>query len=84
MDWITVLGLIAASCTTIAFLPQVIKAFRTRETKDISLLMYIVLVTGVFLWLVYGIIIEDIPLILANSLTLLFAAVVLVLKLKNG
>ncbi len=84
MDWITVLGLIAASCTTIAFLPQVIKAFRTRETKDISLIMYIVLVTGVFLWLVYGIIIEDIPLILANSLTLLFAAVVLILKLKNG
>lgn len=84
MDWITVLGLIAASCTTIAFLPQVIKAFRTRETKDISLLMYIVLVTGVFLWLVYGIIIEDIPLILANSLTLLFAAAVLILKLKNG
>jgi len=84
MDWITVLGLIAAMCTTIAFLPQVIKALKTRETKDISLAMYVVLVTGLFLWLIYGIIIRDLPLILANSITLLFAGVVLNLKLKNG
>ncbi len=84
MNWVTVLGLAAAFCTTIAFLPQVIKTLRTRRTRDISLVMYLVLVTGVLLWFIYGFIIGDLPLILANGATLALASVVLAMKLRNG
>jgi len=84
LNWVTVLGLAAAFCTTIAFLPQVIKTLRTRRTRDISLVMYLVLVTGVLLWFIYGFIIGDLPLILANGATLALASVVLAMKLRNG
>ena len=84
MNWVTVLGLAAAFCTTIGFLPQVIKTLRTRRTRDISLVMYLVLVTGVLLWFIYGFIIGDLPLILANGATLALASVVLAMKLRNG
>jgi len=84
MNWITILGLIAASCTTIAFLPQVIKTIKSKHTHDISMLMYIILTTGVSLWLVYGVLIRDLPLILANGITFVFAATVLILKIIHG
>ena len=84
MNWIIILGLIAASCTTIAFLPQVIKTIKSKHTQDISLMMYIILTTGVSLWLVYGLLIQDLPLILANGITLLFAVTVLILKIIHG
>jgi MtN3 and saliva related transmembrane protein len=82
MNWITLLGLCAAGCTTIAFLPQVIKTIRTKQTKDISFWMYFILVLGILLWLIYGILIGDIPLIVANTVTFLLAGMVFVLKLK--
>ena len=68
---ITLLGLIAATLTTIAFIPQVIKAWLSKSTKDISLIMYALVTTGILLWLIYGILISDIPLIFANVISLL-------------
>ena len=82
MNFITILGLVAATCTTISFLPQAIKAIRTRHTKDLSLGMYVLLTTGIILWLIYGVFKNDLPIILANGVTLVFAATILFLKIK--
>ncbi len=82
MELITLLGLVAATCTTISFLPQAIKTIRTKHTKDLSLGMYTVFTTGIFLWFLYGIWIKDLPLILANGLTLIFTATILFLIIK--
>ena len=84
LSWLTWVGLLAAFCSTAAFLPQVIKTWRTRSTKDISLVMFTILIIGIVLWLAYGIIIRDIPLIVANATTLLFAGTILFFKLKHG
>jgi MtN3 and saliva related transmembrane protein len=84
LPWLTWMGLLAAFCSTAAFLPQVVKTWRTRSTKDISIVMFMVLVIGILLWLAYGIMIQDIPLIVANSVTLLFAGTILFFKLKHG
>ena len=81
-EWTTFIGLIAAFCTTWAFLPQVLKTIKSRDTKAISLSMYIILTFGVFLWLLYGIIIGDLPLIIANSITFFLSTIVLVFKIK--
>ena len=84
MHWITIIGLLAATCTTIAFLPQVIKTVKTKETKDISRLMYIILTTGILLWVVYGLLTIDLPIILANTITFVLALIVLMLKIIHG
>ena len=84
MHWITIIGLLAATCTTIAFLPQVIKTVKTKKTKDISLLMYIILTTGILLWVVYGLLTIDLPIILANSITFVLALIVVMLKIIHG
>ncbi|PIR76406.1 MAG: hypothetical protein COU32_02215 [Candidatus Magasanikbacteria bacterium CG10_big_fil_rev_8_21_14_0_10_42_10] len=82
MDIVPIIGLLAATGTTISFLPQAIKTIKTKETKDLSLGMYTVLTTGVFLWLVYGIIIKDLPLIAANAVTFMFTSTILILIIK--
>jgi MtN3 and saliva related transmembrane protein len=82
MEIITFLGLLAACLTTFAAVPQLIKSLRTKHTKDISLLMYLMTDLGILLWLIYGIIIKDIPLIFANTLGLIITSSVLALKLK--
>lgn len=84
MDGTTFIGLIAALCTTASFLPQVIKTLRSKQTKDISLLMYAILTTGIFFWLVYGVLLKDLPLILANVISFSLAVCVLVLKIRHG
>lgn len=81
---VTLIGLLAAFCTTIAFLPQVIKTWRTRSTKDISLAMFLVFTTGIFLWLVYGVMLRDVPLIAANGITFVLSGMMLYFKLRNG
>lgn len=81
---ITFVGLGAAFCTTVAFLPQVIKTWRTRSTKDISLVMFLVFTTGIFLWLVYGVMLRDLPLIAANGTTFVLSAMILYFKLRHG
>jgi len=82
MNWITFIGFIAATCTTLAFLPQAIKTIKTKHTKDLSFVTYFVLTIGIFIWLVYGLIINDFPLIIANAITFLFAFIILMLKIK--
>ena len=77
-------GYAAALCTTGAYVPQVLRVWRTRSTKDISLKTFAVLVTGLTLWLVYGFWRGEIPLIAANSVTLLLASTILYLKLRHG
>lgn len=84
MDLTTLIGLAAGTCTTIAFLPQALKCWRTRSTRDISLSMFLVLVAGVALWLAYGLMLGDVPLVAANGVTLLLAGSILVLKLRHG
>jgi len=74
----------AAICTTGSFLPQVIRAWRTRSTRDVSALMFILLVTGNSLWLVYGALIGDLPLVIANLVTLALVGIILTLKLRYG
>ena len=76
------IGFFAAFCTTIAFLPQAIKVYKSKSTKDISLYMFVIFTIGVFSWLVYGIIISDLPIILANAITLILSLFILVFKLK--
>ena len=78
----TFIGLAAAFCTTISFLPQAIKVIKTRHTKDLSLSMYSIFTSGVFLWLLYGLLINDLPMILANIVTLVFALTILVMKIR--
>lgn len=79
---IQTLGLIAGACTTIAFLPQVIKTWKSRSAKDLSLSMFSIFSIGVALWLVYGILVQDVPVIAANVITLMLAATLLVFKLR--
>lgn len=78
------LGLIAGSCTTIAFVPQAVKAWRTQSTADLSLGMFLLLFIGILLWLIYGVLIGDVPLIVANAITGVLAGTILILKIKNG
>lgn len=77
------IGTLAGTLTTLAFLPQVIKTWRTRSTADISLSMFVLFCGGVALWLVYGLMIGALPVIIANAVTLVLAGTVLVLKLKD-
>lgn len=78
------IGHIAGTCTTLAFLPQVWRVWRTRSVADISLAMYFVFVGGVALWIVYGIQQNSWPVIVANVATLLLSGAVLVMKLVFG
>ncbi|MDQ3194539.1 MAG: SemiSWEET transporter [Bacteroidota bacterium] len=84
MDTTLVIGLIAASLTTFAFLPQSIRAIKTKHTKDISLPMLVMMEVGVVIWIGYGLLINDIPLILANIVSFFFVSLTLYVKLKYG
>lgn len=79
----TVLGLVAATCTTIAFIPQALKTIKTRNTKDLSLSTYVLLVVGIILWLIYGFLMQDLPVIIANAVTFFFIFTIMVLKIKH-
>ena len=80
-EWI---GYIAASLTTLSFVPQVWQTWKTRHTTDISLRRYLLFTCGVALWLVYGLLLEAWPIIAANAVTLVLAGTVLTLKLRHG
>jgi MtN3 and saliva related transmembrane protein len=81
--YIEIIGYCAAFLTTIAFLPQAIQSWRTRDLSGISVGMYSLFTIGVGLWLIYGLIIEKWPLIVANALTFTLALTILVLKLRD-
>jgi|TARA_Y100000310_G_scaffold345404_1_gene464583 MtN3 and saliva related transmembrane protein len=80
--YIELIGTLAGVLTTAALVPQALKSWKTKHTRDVSLGWISTLNVGVFLWLVYGILISSIPLILANVFTLLLALIILFLKLK--
>lgn len=77
------IGFTAALCTSISFLPQAIKVIKTKDTESLSLLMYVVFVFGVAMWLMYGLLLSDLPMILANSITLALASIILMMKVIN-
>ncbi len=82
MDTFSIIGFIAAIFTTSGFLPQAYKIIRTRSTKDISLTMYMVLEIGTLLWLIYGILIMQWPIIIANAISLSLISAILMLKIR--
>lgn len=84
MSFVTLIGMVAAMLTTAAFLPQVLRTWKTRSTSDISLGMFVTYVTGIVLWLVYGLMLGDIPLIASNAVTLVLSGIILGLKLRHG
>ncbi len=79
---IDAVGYVGAVLTTIAFLPQVVLAWRSKDLSAISLPMYLIFVTGVAFWLVFGILADIVPTIVANAVTLPLAGSVLVLKIR--
>jgi MtN3 and saliva related transmembrane protein len=83
MDPFELIGYAAATLATLAFVPQVVKSYRDKSTKDISLVMYLVFFTGVVLWLIYGIHLESMPMIIANTVTALLALSIIILKIKH-
>jgi MtN3 and saliva related transmembrane protein len=81
---IDVIGSVAAFLTTVAFVPQVVKIWRSRSAKDVSLPMYVVFTLGVAMCLVYGLLLGAMPIIIANCVTLVLAMSVVVMKLRWG
>lgn len=79
----TMIGYLAAGCTTLAFLPQAIKVYNTKHTKDISFWMFLLLNIGLVLWLTYGLLIVSLPIILANAATIIMSLYILTIKIKT-
>jgi MtN3 and saliva related transmembrane protein len=78
----TLIGYLAALCTTIAFIPQAIKVYKTKHTQDISIGMFLLMSIGLIFWTIYGIIILSYPIIIANVLTIVFAVFILLMRIK--
>jgi len=84
MSLVTLIGSAAALCSTVAYLPQVVRTWRTRSTHDISLGMFSVMVLATALWLIYGIALDDGAIIASNSLCLVLSGIILFFKLRYG
>ena len=78
------IGIIAGLLTTVAFLPQAVKIWRSKSAKDVSLAMFVCFCAGIVLWVIYGFMLGALPVILANVLTLCIAAAILVFKTRYG
>ncbi|WP_447730796.1 SemiSWEET transporter [Pseudoxanthomonas suwonensis] len=78
------LGFVAATLTTAAFVPQALKTLRSRDTRGVSLGMYVIFTVGLCFWLAYGIVLGSWPMILSNIVTLVLAALILALKIRHG
>jgi len=83
-DGITIIGLVAAILTTTSLVPQLIKSWKMKETRDISLLMFLIMGAGLFLWMIYGIFLHNLPIIAANSVSFVFVLIILFFKVKYG
>jgi len=83
MTFAEIIGFVAATLTTLSFYPQAYKIIKTRDTASISLVMYSIINVGLILWLVYELMIGDMPIILANAFTLLASLTILFLKIKR-
>ncbi len=84
MSLVDLTGTLAGILTTSAFIPQVIKTWRSGSAEDISLIMFVLFSIGVLLWLIYGIALHALPIIAANGITLVLASSVLIMKLRQG
>lgn len=82
MEITTLLGLIAGTITTFSFVPQVLRTWKLKETKDLSLSMFLCLAVGILLWIAYGFIKMDLPVMLANGVSFILVIVVIFFKLK--
>lgn len=82
MEWIDLLGYFAAFCTTISFLPQTIKTVKSKDTSSLSLSMYIFFYIGITAWFVYGCVITNYPIMVANGITMILAGIILIMKVK--
>ena len=82
IDKFEIIGLIAAVLTTSAYVPQAYKAWKTKSAGSVSLAMYLIMLTGIILWLVYGIHLNSISMILANSVTIILTVIIIIFKLK--
>ena len=81
---VELIGSIAACLSTLCWVPQAFRAFKTRETKSISLLMQLMLIGAVVLWFVYGVFLMSWPLIISNAVSLVFVGTILGMKLRYG
>ena len=81
LEW---MGYIAATCTTLSFVPQAVKTIRTRDTSGISLSMYVVFTVGIGFWFGYGVFLQSWPMIVSNAITFGLSSTILGLKLKHG
>ncbi len=84
MNVVEVFGSIGAACTTLSFVPQVLQIWKTRSAKDVSLPMYLMFIVGIICWLVYGLMLNAWPIIIANVVTIVLALAVVVMKLRWG
>jgi len=82
MSIITLIGLFAAFLTTASFIPQAIKTIRTKNVAGLSIVMYSIFTLGILCWLIYGIAMKDLPMILANSVTIVFVFIILFYVIK--
>jgi len=80
--WVEYVGSFAAACTTLCWIPQAVKIIRERQTQGISLLTQAVFTVGLALWFIYGLLLANWPLIVSNAVTLILAAVILILKVR--
>lgn len=83
MNYSEYIGFFAATLTTMSFVPQALQSWKTRDLSGISLPMYGMFSTGVLFWLIYGVMIESWPVMIANAITLMLACVVLILKIRS-
>ena len=84
MDNTTIIGSAAAFFTTIAYIPQAFKVYKTRHTRDLSIWMLGILTLGIFLWTIYGILMRDNILIFANSVSCIISGYILFMKVRHG
>lgn len=82
MSFVQILGLAAGTITSITFVPQVIQIWKTKSAKDLSLMMLLLLITGVLMWLTYGIIVKDTAIIYTNSMVLAMSLIMLYFKFR--
>ncbi len=83
MTWITdAVGFVAGALTTIAFVPQAMKMYASKSGKDVSARMLLIFSAGVILWLIYGVLIESVPIILTNVITLILSLTIVALKIR--
>lgn len=84
MDLVNTIGFLAALLSAVSMAPQVVKVYQTKKTEDLSLWAFAVLSGGLFLWLIYGLLIQALPVIIGNAVGLAFSLYIVIMKIKHG